>query len=774
MIYGFLASFFAFALQIYCPVIYLFYFNRSSHVIELLPYTIFGFGLGVCFGYAKARLDLRTIFHFLPFQFLIFLGLLLVGFTEEPTKMVFAIMLVPFGAIASLGFQATDTHRFFAADLVGGLAGILFAVTGFKVLSLETILILFSLLAGVVSLLGRNTTLARKKWLLLGLAISLGLMALQATTPIINLIKLTRNIHNPEVDAPGSLRNCHQAIRAGNAELLFSRWSVIERVDVLKNLKTGRLFLCFSNVYWSDVASAANDATPGVFEPLRPFDSLLSIGPGGGVELMLAKNAGATSLVGAELNDATVSLMKNELAEVSNQLFNSSDIFEGDGRSYLRQTSRKFDVISLFFVDLPAHASNLAQKNYLKTTEGIGEIIRHLNHQGTLVWRVNYSLRYAPFELFQLLLASYNELEREGKTHLNQHFAMISHAKNLDSQTQAPQFVSYVFVAKQPLSPQFVTRLRDTARSMDYKVLHPPATADELTPTEGRIEPEFFPQELEIRKVLSMPTFDAVSRYLQQSFQVFEAASDNRPFINIGVTRQLLAKVALPLGVIAAGLVVILFLAPLAARRVADQGRGPKRLSPRPVACLGSLGILGLTYGFVQLTVLNLFERIFSSPILLIGIVLSAQLLAGSLAALATRRWTLKCIAGLFLMYPLMVGLLFARYDWVLNHSSLPSTSLLFGGYVFLMTWFGSLPFAKFLDLGKAEQPEALSLLFGVNSVLMGIGSFLPLLVLVFWDTTALKVVAVIGIVTSSILVFGALMWLSRSNKKPAEELLPV
>ncbi|MCC7405726.1 MAG: hypothetical protein IT288_15105 [Bdellovibrionales bacterium] len=739
-----------------------------------MPYTIFGFGLGVCFGYAKARLDLRTIFHFLPFQFLIFLGLLLVGLTEEPTKMVFAIMLVPFGAIASLGFQATDTHRFFAADLVGGLAGILFAVTGFKVLSLETILILFSLLAGVVSLLGRNTTLARKKWLLLGLAISLGLMALQATTPGINLMKLTRNIHNPEVDAPGSLRNCHQAIRAGNAELLFSRWSVIERVDVLKNLKTGRLFLCFSNVYWSDVASAANDATPGVFEPLRPFDSLLSIGPGGGVELMLAKNAGATSLVGAELNDATVSLMKNELAEVSNQLFNSSDIFEGDGRSYLRQTSRKFDVISLFGVDSPLHSSNTTKKDYLITSEGIGEIIRHLNSYGTLVYRANYDLQYTPIKLFQFLFGSFIEIERNQKSKPNLHIAMISRLKKAHNKDQPKQFTAFVYVSKKPLPSQFIARFRDTARDMNYKVLYTPPTTETSSQTDEADEPEFFPQELELQKALSMPNFDALSRHLHRTFPFFTASSDNKPFVNVHATRELLTKVALPLVTMALGLLVLLLLAPMSVKELRNKQTWARRFNSQQVIYLGSLGILGLTYGFVQLTVLNLFERIFSSPILLIGIVLSAQLLAGSLAALATRRWTLKCIAGLFLMYPLMVGLLFARYDWVLNHSSLPSTSLLFGGYVFLMTWFGSLPFAKFLDLGKAEQPEALSLLFGVNSVLMGIGSFLPLLVLVFWDTTALKVVAVIGIVTSSILVFGALMWLSRSNKKPAEELLPV
>ena len=117
----------------------------------------------------------------------------------------------------------------------------------------------------------------------------------------------------------------------------------------------------------------------------RP-QSVLCIGPGGGMDVLLAMLGGAKRIVGAEINAETVGLM-DEFREFNGDLYHRPgvQVHVADGRSFTAQSREKFDLIysALTQSATGARAGIALAESYIHTREAFDVYLNHLTANGT-------------------------------------------------------------------------------------------------------------------------------------------------------------------------------------------------------------------------------------------------------------------------------------------------------------------------------------------------------------------------------------------------------
>ena len=98
-----------------------------------------------------------------------------------------------------------------------------------------------------------------------------------------------------------------------------------------------------------------------------------------------ARIQGAGQVVGVEINPAIVNLMLGRLYKWSRQAYDEIELHVMDVRSYLKQTDRQFDIITMMNTHRLRNIGYAGQPEYLHTVEALGEIFDRLNDGGWLV-----------------------------------------------------------------------------------------------------------------------------------------------------------------------------------------------------------------------------------------------------------------------------------------------------------------------------------------------------------------------------------------------------
>ena len=131
-------------------------------------------------------------------------------------------------------------------------------------------------------------------------------------------------------------------------------------------------------------------APPALANVLRPHGEFAIIGPGGGVDVLRAVANGSPSVTGIEINPIIAdTIMRGRYADYSLHLYERPEvhIHVTDGRSYLRSTPQRFDVVQMTLVDTWASTAAGAfalSENNLYTVEAFREYFEHLKPDGMI------------------------------------------------------------------------------------------------------------------------------------------------------------------------------------------------------------------------------------------------------------------------------------------------------------------------------------------------------------------------------------------------------
>lgn len=195
--------------------------------------------------------------------------------------------------------------------------------------------------------------------------------------------------------------------------VLFSKWNSFSRVAVydrrhgdwsLSSTYTGPM----PDSRFMDIDSAAStpivrfsgdlgsvsylrsELTALAYQLTAPRFSALVIGPGGGRDLLSALVFGASRVDGVEINPIIArDVMSRRFLEYSGHVYTRPDIriFVEDGRSFVRRTPERYDVIQASLVDTwaaTAAGAYTLTENSLYTTEAFDDYLDHLSDRGLL------------------------------------------------------------------------------------------------------------------------------------------------------------------------------------------------------------------------------------------------------------------------------------------------------------------------------------------------------------------------------------------------------
>jgi hypothetical protein len=95
-------------------------------------------------------------------------------------------------------------------------------------------------------------------------------------------------------------------------------------------------------------------AAPSVANVLRPHGDFAIIGPGGGVDVLRAVANGSTNVTGIEINPIIANnIMRDRFADYTYHLYQIPEVHMhvSDGRSFVRNSRDKYDVVQMTLVD---------------------------------------------------------------------------------------------------------------------------------------------------------------------------------------------------------------------------------------------------------------------------------------------------------------------------------------------------------------------------------------------------------------------------------------
>ena len=165
---------------------------------------------------------------------------------------------------------------------------------------------------------------------------------------------------------------------------------------------------------------------PGLPYNIRPGAKTLIIGPGGGWDVSRALASGSHDVTGVEINPIiATTIMRKKFPGLSRNLYDRPDvhIHVEDGRSFVRRSSEKYQVLQATLVDTWASTAAGAfalSENSLYTTDAFRDYLSHLTDDGLLTFtRWGFDPPRESLRLISLAMVALHELgENDPASHV--------------------------------------------------------------------------------------------------------------------------------------------------------------------------------------------------------------------------------------------------------------------------------------------------------------------------------------------------------------------
>ena len=445
----------------------------------------------------------------------------------------------------------------------------------------------------------------------------------------------------------------------------FARWNAISRVEVDRqgdakavviDADASTFIMSADPSHWQDAQwrKAQLGVAPALPNVLRPHGDYAIIGPGGGPDVLRALIAGSPSVTAIEINPIIANtIMRGRYADYSYHLYERPDvhIHVTDGRSYLRNTQERFDVIQMTLVDTWASTAAGAfalSENSLYSVDAFREYFEHLKPDGMIAitrWEFQQ-----PREALRVVSVAMQALHELGVKDTRNNFVVVSEG-DLDEDG-----IPVVVLAKRTsFTEEELQRVRDDAATYPVLDVLYPADPDAPSPTSGRYEAtsDSFGQLIQLNDP---------KEFAEHYPYDISPVTDNAPFFFFTLkTGQLLHPGSLAqgidwkvnLGVVVLGMVFLISIVAVLAFLViplAVKGRAAGQ--KRAISLLYFVAV-GLGYILVEIAFIQRFVLFLGHPTYALTVVVFLMLLSSGGGSLMSRRWlsqTTRCWLPLLLI----------------------------------------------------------------------------------------------------------------------------
>jgi len=468
---------------------------------------------------------------------------------------------------------------------------------------------------------------------------------------------------------------------------------------------------------------------------------VLVIGSAGGQEIKAALTYGASHVDGIEMVGAVVELGKTKYAQYIGDLFHNPkvNVQVGEGRSYLRASQEKYDIIQIFSNHTSssiASGTGAMSTTYLQTTDAYQEYFEHLTENGVL--HINH--HYYPKMITTAALA----WAQMGRTDFQRHVVVF--------EREGEDTLPTMLIKMQPWTEEELNQLKQLFYADfpgDPNVYR--LVEDPIHPENSFLSSEFYSGHLspELAK--------------QVDFRI-EPSTDNRPYFNflrknfspvtINPSQFMSESMAGPLnnyitlnsvsipfdvaplviiGIISLFLAVAFILLPLHFSQVGKSRWPSKSVSLVYFSCLGA-GFIIIEFVFIQI-----FMKLIGSPLYASSIVIFMLLFSAGIGSFATsklnitpaNRWQLP-----FLGVLATVVLLLLIYPFVFNFflaSPILIRILVACLLIFPLGFFLGMPFPLGILCLENKPRGAVAWAWGMNGLFTVIGALAGVVLSITW-----------------------------------------
>jgi len=467
----------------------------------------------------------------------------------------------------------------------------------------------------------------------------------------------------------------------------------------------------------------------------------LVIGPGGGRDLASALVFGASRVDGVEINPIIANdVMRDRFRVFSGGIYTNPRvrIAVDDGRSFVRRTPERFDVIQASLVDTwaaTAAGAYTLTENSLYTVDAFSDYLDHLTDDGVLT-----ITRWVADGLRLVSLAQ-EACARRGWP-ARDRLAIVRHEN-----------VATFLLKKTPFTASEIAQLRAVAGRLEFDVLYVPGDGNGETIADG------VPQ-------VSRPVGDVIvdgastgdyARLIvaadrEQFYETYRSdirpTTDDRPFFfhttkiqdqfDVAFGQKMLfgngLSALMTLLAISTALVVLFVLAPLALA-----GRGQQR--PRGwFAWLVYFGALGAGFMLIEVSVLQRFVLLLGHPVYSLTVTLFSLLLGTGLGSAWSRKFdeaSLRRSGAVGILIVAAIAILFILVatpvvNWAIPFSRGARMMVAVAMLVPIGVALG-IPMPTGMRLLSARAPMMLAWAWGMNGALSVLGATLAIFIAMNW-----------------------------------------
>ena len=706
-----------------------FYYHFAFLAISI---ALFGLGLGGVFSYVvatwKAPLYTRLGRLSIVNSLLVLVALVVVLEQENQLSnwdlaLIYFTTALPFfvsGAIVSLAIGETiqQVNRIYFFDLLGAAGGCLL------------LLQLLDLVGGPGTVIAAAVTLAAAAAIWHSLAGSKRARAGSVALALALLAFLVYNQRHPVL----TIRHAKgQAI----ANEIFQQWNSFSRIAVVQAPGSADA----SIVIDADAATGiANfdferltpkqrhdllDQGPALPYAVRPGAKALIIGPGGGWDVARAIASGSRDITAVEINPIiATTIMQKRFPNLSQRLYLRPDvhIFVEDGRSFVRRSTERYQVLQATLVDTWAATAAGAfalSENNLYTTDAFRDYLSHLTGDGVLaISRWGFD---PPRESLRLISLAIEALGQLGESEPWRHVIVAR-----EGSVQGWGALDTVLISRKPFTAADIDRARDAF-------------------TRGSLQPVYYPGlpiQNQFHDLLLSPNPERYQR--GYTFDI-SPVSDNRPFFFYTVqphdlwrfmknaaqdTADYKINRAVPLlfglmGISLVATIVILVAPPLVLGARLPRQKGVRGFLPYFL-------FIGAGYIMIEVGLIQKFVLFLANPTRALSVVIFSMLVSSGLGSFSSRRLlgkdegrlikALGSVALLAAVLSLVLSSLLSALVWLPIGLKMAMTVLLIAPVGFVM----GMPFPT--GLARLEEWHAPSVrwawsLNAASSVLGSVGA---------------------------------------------------
>src|SRR5687767_9891169 len=646
---------------------------------------------------------------------------------------IYTLAALPFffaGAVISLAITRLrkQVNVVYGADLIGAAMGCLLLLPLLNRFGAPGVVLLAAVLGGAAALLFSSTKTIVRTAAIAALAVGIpGSLQLMGSAPF--------DVINTKGHADDTV--------------LFAKWNSFSRVAVydrshgdwsLSSLYKGEK----PETRFMDIDSAASTPIVRFTGDLSKVEYLKSeltglafhmmnrsvafttlvIGPGGGRDLLTALVFGAGRVDGVEVNPIIANdVMLGQFKEFSGSIYANPkvNVVVDDGRSYIRRSDERYDVIQASLVDTwaaTAAGAYTLTENTLYTKEAFEDYYDHLTERGVL------TVTRWVFDGLRLVSLAQAACESRGCSAAD-HMAIVQQDR-----------VATFLLKKSAFTKEDVAHLRATSDKLGFTVLYAPGQTDAGN---------------DYAKLILAPDRQA---FYDAYHHDVAPTTDNRPFFFH--TTKIKDQFQTAFGrsmLFGNGLSALMTLMAISATFVALFVVGPLVLSGSELRgshwghWLAYFGMLGAGFMLIEVALLQRFVLLLGHPVYSLTVTLFSLLLGTGLGAAWSRRFgegglrrtgaiALASIAVLGCVIIVVVAPLVA---WAIPFPRGARMAIAVATLVPLGVALG-LPMPTALRILSAKAPQMIPWAWGINGALSVVGATLAIFIAMNWgfNTTLL------------------------------------